>query len=1157
MSPKQRIILKRIFTLTVCILALLAVLFMAHFSDPTVVFKDKNLENVVRDVLKNKDRPITKDDLLNITELDASNKGIRNLDGIEYFQNLVTLNLDGNKIEDVSPLKYLKNIRDLNLADNGITDLEKINFKSLTNIPLSVLNLDNNYMIADDSTILKLTDISDVGKLDTLEELYLEKNSILDISSLYKLYNLKVLDLRANQITNIDALRNMAGLKKLNLRENSIRDISVLSKLRELSYLNIHSNPDIISIAPLSDLKKLRTLIMSNVAIAGKEIKLLSDLTDLKKLEMEHCSVSHMSQFASFIKLEELDLRNNSINDISGLSGMNSLKTLDLRYNDIEDIHALKNMNKLKELNLRSNDITDVSPLGSLLSLKELNLRDNNDIEDITPLRNLKELIYLNIHSDFLIKSIEPVSGLTKLQTLIMRSVPVGNQITVLQNLTKLEHLNVRNCGITDATVIGKLMSFGALQDDNKSDIKASVNLLENKLSFNGSDSYALISSSWNNVSYRYPTELVFDGMTAEKPRFSRDGGFYEDDFSLTLTASDPDTVIFYTLDGSEPSPFNTSGSTYYYKNKYPKEPDDDFGKLISREYITLRYTAPIAIGRNTFNNKSIVNINTIISGKTPFIPDNITNGIAVRAIAYKEGCLPSPIVTNTYFIGKDMKERYNVPVVSLVTGEYNLFDYYSGIYVGGEFFDNWRRSNPEKPYIWKIPTNYHQQGPKWEREASIELYSANSQLLVDQMCGIRIHGGSSSPGPDKSLRVYAREDYGQDLFNIKFFGSKDIDEFKSFILRISGNDFGKTLFRDALMQSLLQDLKVDRQGYQPAVLFINGVYWGIHNIREYIDLYYLYFNHGADIDKISLLTGEAVTKKKGSDSHYINMLKYIKNNDIADTSVYEHVNTLMDIDNYLDYFISEIYFGNDDWPKNNIDYWRYKTEEYDPGAPYGLDGRWRWIMFDTDHGFGLNGDYTSNTLEHATGDEGYGSFLFKRLLQNESFRNSYINRSADYLNTIFSPATVIKQIDKMHDYIAPLIPEHINRWGSPSSVEQWEKEVEVLREFARKRPYYLREYISEKFELSGTVNISITGTDFTEGTIIVNSVDIGKYDPDLDSTDVWKGVYFKGVPIKITAVAKPGYVFSGWKNPDSKDASLSLIPNKDLSLTAIFIKEN
>jgi Leucine-rich repeat (LRR) protein len=294
MSFKNKFLSKKNVIFIVCILALIALFFIIRIADPRVEFKDEGLEKAVRAALGNQNRPIYKDDLLNITLLDASYKEINSLDGIEYLCNLTFLDLKGNNIKDVSPLKKLKKLKDLNLSNNEITDLGNINFNSITDLPLKVLNLSHNYAEDDNDKKIRLQDISLIGKFSQLEELCIRDNGIRDISSLNNLRNLEILDLSYNFITEISSLENISTLKELNLRDNIIKDISALSDLKKLEYLNIHSNWNIESIEPISGLTNLKTLIMPNVN-AGKDAALLENLVNLERLNMRNCSLADVS----------------------------------------------------------------------------------------------------------------------------------------------------------------------------------------------------------------------------------------------------------------------------------------------------------------------------------------------------------------------------------------------------------------------------------------------------------------------------------------------------------------------------------------------------------------------------------------------------------------------------------------------------------------------------------------------------------------------------------------------------------------------------------------------------------------------------------------------------------------------------------------------
>ncbi len=203
-------------------------------------------------------------------------------------------------------------------------------------------------------------------------------------------------------------------------------------------------------------------------------------------------------------------------------------------------------------------------------------------------------------------------------------------------------------------------------------------------------------------------------------------------------------------------------------------------------------------------------------------------------------------------------------------------------------------------------------------------------------------------------------------------------------------------MMRDALMTGLVTDLDLDLQAYRPSVVYINGEYWGIHNIREKINEHFLESNCGIDADHIDILECNA-SVVEGSDEHYLAMIDYIETHDMSDTGNYTYIGNTNGNPNFITYEIAEIFFNNTDWPRNNIKFWRPQT----------ADGKWRWILYDTDFGFGYyfmeEEYYAENTLEWATdpnsteiGNPPWSTFLLRSLLENQSFRYDFINRFCD-----------------------------------------------------------------------------------------------------------------------------------------------------------------
>jgi len=491
------------------------------------------------------------------------------------------------------------------------------------------------------------------------------------------------------------------------------------------------------------------------------------------------------------------------------------------------------------------------------------------------------------------------------------------------------------------------------------------------------------------------------------------------------------------------------------------------------------------------------------------------------RARAFASQKLPSDIVTYTYFID----EPVHLPVVSLVTDPANLFDDQMGIYVVG--------TNGVADNCSDVPMNLNQD---WERPVNVELYETDGHAGLNQQAGVKIFGGCSRTRyPQKPLALYARSVYGSSSFAYPLFPDKPINQFESFLLRCSGDDQPLTLFRDALAQSvLIPDMDVDTQAYRPAVVYINGVYWGIHNLREKISEHYLASNYHLDADDINLLTGNPQNPWNviaGSADHYNAMIEFIRASDMADPENYAIVQARMDVSQYIDYQIAQIYLAGADWPCNNIKFWR---------ANSGYYSRWRWICYDMDWTFL---EPTRNLLTMATEEDcqctwpnpPWSTLLFRKLIENAKFRNEFIQRYAFYMNTTFRPERLLGIIEEMEARLAPEIPRHIERWGGQTvpdpepwvwptfdSVPRWEANVEVLKWFARERPQYARQQVIDFFQLSGTARLTILTTPSGAGHYTINDREL-EGDGDL-------GIYFRDTPLVVEAKPRAGYRFSLWQ---------------------------
>ncbi len=510
--------------------------------------------------------------------------------------------------------------------------------------------------------------------------------------------------------------------------------------------------------------------------------------------------------------------------------------------------------------------------------------------------------------------------------------------------------------------------------------------------------------------------------------------------------------------------------------------------------------------------------------------PLTIKKTTPIRAVAYR-GKHKSDIKGHTYLINEP---KTTFPIVSIQITPDILFDPETGLYMEGA---------GAKDSIWSKPSaNFWS---KREKKISTEIFESNGECIFRDETGFRLFGGMSRLFPQKSMTLVARDDYGKKRFRHKLFGDEGLKKFKFLVLRNSGSDFGKSHFRDGFMTTLVEDWDLEKQDYRPAHVYLNGKYWGIYNIREKINRYFLEDHCDIDKDSIDLMEHRR-NRKRGSRLHYFEMLDYIEKHDLSDPAHYAYINSQMDIQNFMDYEIAQIYFDNRD-AGGNIKYWRPQTP----------NGRWRWILYDTDWGFGLHDRkaYAKNSLKFHLEEDGpawpnppWSTFILRNMMKNDEFRTQFVNRFADYLNTTFDPENVLALIDKMEGHIEPEIDRQLDRWNLEK--DDWEAEVETMRKFGIKRPKYMRKFLKAMFEVGEEVDIqfAVKGG----GHILIND-NIKVTNKALHAT------YFEELAINVKAVPNFGFRFSHWQGVDfeDKEFTLDLTQEELYKIKAVFVPYN
>ena len=582
-------------------------------------------------------------------------------------------------------------------------------------------------------------------------------------------------------------------------------------------------------------------------------------------------------------------------------------------------------------------------------------------------------------------------------------------------------------------------------------------------------EGYGLSDHTENPFRWQFPSVTIAPGaglliFASGKNRFDLEKGYLHTNFKLkasgeTIVLTHPDGMTIDKMATGKQSANiwagrlngQSSGERYFFStplsgtNNEPI-PYQSYAGAVSITPVGGFYTGAVTVSMAGTTKKA--EIRYTLDGAEPGAssplynsPFEIDETCVLRARAFEVGRLPGPVENRSYFFNT----IHSLTVVSLMLNPQDLWNPKTGIYVKGY------GASSRFPYyganFWK----------DMEKPVHFELYEPSGKLGLSLNAGLKIGGQFSRGMEQKAFNVFARNIYGFKEIHYPFFVNKDLSTFKAISLRASGQDAVYSLIRDILMTSLLDNTEVDYQGYRQAVLYLNGQYWGIYNIRERINSHFIAGNHGLDPDKIDLLQANWIVRE-GSNEDYLELLDFVRTNNLATEENYAYIKTRMDVISYIDALIVQIYFAQTD--QGNIRYWR----EQQPGA------RWRWIIYDLDWGMWPSHVH-HNTLAAMTNPAGVGAWgnvsttLTVKLLQNENFKNEFIERFAWHLKNSFNPERVTGRIDELAANIAGEMPRQTERWGG--SLARWEKEIESLRTFARERPAIIVEQLRNKFNLS------------------------------------------------------------------------------------------
>ncbi len=495
--------------------------------------------------------------------------------------------------------------------------------------------------------------------------------------------------------------------------------------------------------------------------------------------------------------------------------------------------------------------------------------------------------------------------------------------------------------------------------------------------------------------------------------------------------------------------------------------------------------------------------------------PLNISYTVIIKSKTFQDGYLPGKAYANSYFLNE---HDFTLPVVSLSFTPKYFYDNTIGIHVRGTngiegpcgSIANWNRD--------------------WERAVYFEYFDEKGIKQVSQPIGVKVSGGCTRGRDQKSLSLYARSKYGDNDFDYAFFKEKpDINRYKSLLLRNSGNDQDQTLLRDAFLQALVKEsMDIDYQSYQPAIVYFNGEYRGIMNLREKVDEDYFISNYALGSDEVDFIEGvlrgdadNCYTAIRGTLDDYNELISYITDNSLAGKDNYELAASKMDVEEYINYMTLQIYIANRDWPGNNLKFWK-------PSA----NGRWRWIVFDLDYGFGFRMDengYQHQTFHFATETNGpdhpnppWSTLLFRKLLENEGFKKQFISTFIAHMNSSFKPEWCNKVLSDLSTVIDYEIEFNQIKYGRTK--QQWLQYLNTLSQYAVNRSSFMPGYLKSFFSLSSdVVSVTVTNPDAGKGKVRVNNALVQMY-PFTMST-------YKELPLSLVAVPEKGYQFKQWND--------------------------
>lgn len=509
-----------------------------------------------------------------------------------------------------------------------------------------------------------------------------------------------------------------------------------------------------------------------------------------------------------------------------------------------------------------------------------------------------------------------------------------------------------------------------------------------------------------------------------------------------------------------------------------------------------------------------------------------------LRARAYKNGFIPSTITSASFLFNVN----HVTPIISVISDASNLFG-------PTGMFDN--------PTLDLL------------KAASIDYFDSTSMhsLLFSRRAGIIMDGGWGSRGnPQRPFRIKLDDGVlGQGPVIGTFLSDRsERTKYSDFYLFNGGGNYMVLPFKDAVQVKMMGD---GSQGYYPASrpvsVYVNGSYWGLYDMKEKYNSEFFEIYDNASGNSVEILGSSAqynfqLRAIEGDVQHFYDSYQAFSQLNPQDTGFWNDANTYFDMTYYNDYIIGELWMNNVDWAfnYNNIKIYRSNASNYS----------WRYCLMDLEYGllpnhsslYGGNAGYNctfdllGGLLNHANADPGNPHLgIFWKSIQNDRFKNYFINRFADQMNTLYLPSRILSIENSIYNLSLPEMGQYFSRWGDPSNVPAqlngYAQYHQLFSDELSCRPEQMRNHILSNFNLPKQVDVLLDVFPSGAGRIKISTVKPEQYP--------WTGIYFDGVPVKIEALALPGYAFSHWESNGLIQDTMQALFLDTLSLSTLSFK--